>query len=151
MLLAFFPDVLRQPFHDYATAIGGQRSVRLPDGSLAHLNTDTTLDLYFNQAQRRVVLHRGEAAFEVAKEQRPFRVETGTVRTEAVGTEFLLRYDGEAGTVTLVEGQVRISVSDTTLRPERAAVKLALGQAVGFSGTDLGPAQAARPSAAAAW
>jgi len=147
VLLAYFPDVLRQPFHDYATAIGEQHSVRLPDGSLAHLNTDTTLDLYFNPDQRRVVLHRGEAAFEVAKERRPFRVETGTVRTEALGTEFLLRYDGEVGTVTLVEGQVRITVADTTFSPQRVALSLAPGQAVGFSRTGVGAAQAARPAA----
>ncbi|MGQ0595009.1 MAG: FecR family protein [Gammaproteobacteria bacterium] len=156
LLLAYFPDVLRQPFHDYATAIGQQRSVRLPDGSLAQLNTDTTLDLYFNPDQRRVVLNRGEAAFEVAKEQRPFRVEAGTVRTEVLGTEFLLRYDGESGTVTLIEGQVRVTVADTTSGPERAALRLAPGQAVGFSRTGVGSAQPAppqrpQPGGVAAW
>ena len=151
VLVASFPDLLRQPFHDYATAIGEQESVRLPDGSLVHLNTDTTLDLDFSHSQRRVVLNRGEAAFEVAKDRRPFQVEAGTVRTEALGTEFLLRYDGETGTVTLIEGQVRVAVAGPTPSHARAALRLAPGQAVGFSGADLGPAQAARPSAAAAW
>ncbi|MGH8656523.1 MAG: FecR family protein [Gammaproteobacteria bacterium] len=151
VLAAFFPDVLRRPFHDYGTAIGEQQSVRLRDGSPVHLNTDTTLDLDFSHGHRRLILNRGEAAFEVAKDRRPFRVEAGTVRTEALGTEFLLRYEGEAGIVTLIEGKVRITVAAPTPSPSRAAVSLAPGQQVGFSRTDLGPAQAARPSAAAAW
>lgn len=121
------------------------------DGSLAHLNTDTTLDLHFGRRQRRVVLNRGEAAFEVAKGRRPFQVWAGTVRTEAFGTEFLVRYDGEGGTVTLVEGRVRVAATSATPGHTSAALRLAPGQAVGFSGADLGPAQAARPSAAAAW
>ncbi len=67
VLVAFYPDFLRRPFHDYATVIGEQESVRLPDGSLLHLNTDTTPDPDFSRGQRRVILDRGEAAFEVAK------------------------------------------------------------------------------------
>ena len=91
--------------------------MRLPDGSLLHLNTDTTLDLDFSRGQRRVILNRGEAAFEVAKDRRPFRVEAGTVRTEALGTEFLLRYDGEAGIVTLIAGQVRVTAGGSAPGP----------------------------------
>lgn len=147
VLLAFFPDLLRRPFHDHATGIGEQRRVRLPDGSLAHLNTDTTLDLDFSHGQRRVVLNRGEAAFEVAQERRPFRVEAGTVRAEAIGTEFLLRYDGDAGTVALIEGKLRISVAGSRSGPQGVPVTLAPGLALSFSGSDLGPARTARPEA----
>lgn len=45
---------------DFATAVGEQRSFRLPDGSTLRLNTQSAADIHFNEQQRRVNLKQGE-------------------------------------------------------------------------------------------
>ena len=65
----------------YRTLVGEIRRVPLADGSMAAINTDTTLDVRFQKAERAVTLDRGEAWFQVAKDApRPFVVESGPVR-----------------------------------------------------------------------
>lgn len=56
------------------TGIGERRAVRLPDGSLLDLNTDSRASWRFDDQRRQVWLERGEAAFEIAPdaEARPF-------------------------------------------------------------------------------
>ena len=45
---------------DFATAVGEQRSYRLPDGSTLRLNTQSAADIHFNGEERRVSLRQGE-------------------------------------------------------------------------------------------
>jgi len=146
--LGMFPDHLHASWADYSTHIGERTSVRLEDGSVAHLNTDTAFDVTWQDNERRVVLFRGEAEFEVAHDSsRPFRVQAGNTVTEALGTRFIVRYADSAGTVTLLEGKVRTEQSDrrgmfTTLHP---------GERVAFDAQSLGEVSAADVSAAEAW
>lgn len=95
----------------YRTAVGERTSVRLPDGSVATLNTDSVLKVAYTGRQRGVRLVRGQALFEVAKNKRvPFQVYAGDRRITAVGTQFDVRLDaGEKVAVTLVEGVVRVA------------------------------------------
>lgn len=116
---------------DYQTAVGEARTVVLEDGSRMSLNTDTSVQVEMGAAQRTVVLARGEAMFQVARDAvRPFVVRAAASEVVALGTAFAVRFNparGDAGqmlTVTLMEGQV--------------AVRSAAGRAA----DDVAPAQA---------
>jgi transmembrane sensor len=93
----------------YQTAVGERLSVTLEDGSRVTLNTDSVLRPSFDVHERRVVLERGQALFEVAKDTvHPFVVETAQRRFVAVGTAFDVRIDGDRVQVTMLEGTVRV-------------------------------------------
>jgi transmembrane sensor len=93
----------------YRTGIGERLSVTLNDGSRVTLNTDSVLRPAFDTRERRVVLERGQALFEVAKDPvHPFVVETPQRRFIAVGTAFDVRIDGARVQVTMLEGTVRV-------------------------------------------
>ena len=97
----------------YATEVGEQRLVRLEDGSRVHLNTDSRVKVDFSSGQRRLVLTRGEALFDVAHDPgRPFIVDAGDASVRAVGTKFDVRRDGATVRVTLLEGAVHIRRDD---------------------------------------
>lgn len=100
-------------FADYRTGTGGGEIVTLADGSVIQLNTDTAVSVDYDASGRRLVLHGGEAWFQVAPDpQRPFVVETeyGTVR--ALGTAFDVRNNGSDVTVTVYEHAVRVQLAD---------------------------------------
>jgi transmembrane sensor len=91
------------------TEVGAMRILRLPDGSLVTLNTDSAVAAAFTPAERRIRLERGEAHFAVAKNpDRPFIVEAGGVSVRAVGTAFNVRLEGRAVEVLVTEGKVRV-------------------------------------------
>ena len=94
----------------YATAVGERSTVTFADGTVADLNTDTELDLRFTERERVVELVRGQALFNVAKDEaRPFVVVAGNQRIVAVGTVFDVRMNENTLAVTLVEGRVDVS------------------------------------------
>ena len=95
----------------FETAIGERSTVALSDDSSVTLNTDTVVEVRFaeNPDIRRLVLVRGQAHFEVAKDPRPFEVLAGGRRIVALGTAFDVRIDTELGVlVTLLEGRVAV-------------------------------------------
>lgn len=80
------------PTRQESTPRGGIRMVPLDDGSTATLNTDTVIDIAYDERSRRVTLRRGEALFTVAKDAgRPFLVEANGVVVRAIGTSFSVR------------------------------------------------------------
>lgn len=149
--ITFFPDYLQYPLADYRTRIGEQTAVHLADGSTVYLNTDTALNVSLGHEQRRVTLLRGEAEFEVARDSlRPFRVKAGNTVTEALGTRFVVRYDGSRGTVTLLDGEVRTGRASPN-GESAGAVDLKPGERVAFDERTLGEIQAVDPVSADAW
>lgn len=135
---------------DYATDVGERKLVTLEDGSRVHLNTDTALRVVYGPEQRRVELLRGEALFDVARdERRPFAVIAGTARIEVLGTRFDTRLDASFLSVLVEEGRVAIGVDGhdvlggTALtRGEGVRIDLATGNA---------RRNAAKPQEATAW
>ncbi|WPR76123.1 FecR family protein [Algoriphagus sp. NG3] len=92
---------------------GLKTKISLPDGSIAYLNSSSSLRYLsgFTGDERRVYLE-GEAYFEVAKDvSKPFVVESATIETLALGTAFNVNAfnDGTEIRVSLVEGEVRVS------------------------------------------
>ena len=55
---------------EFRTAIGQQQVVTLPDETRVALNTDSRLTVSYSSKERRVMLDRGEALFEVTKNSR---------------------------------------------------------------------------------
>ena len=94
----------------YRTAVGERTNVKLPDGSIAVLNTDSVLKVAYTGRERGVRLVKGQALFQVAHNKRaPFQVYAGDRRITALGTTFDVRLDEEKVKVTLVEGVVRVA------------------------------------------
>ena len=94
----------------YRTDVGESRRVPLADGSLAAINTDTEIDVAFDDQRRAVRLDRGEAWFQVAKDPaRPFVVAVGEVQVRAVGTAFSVRRRAMGVEVLVTEGVVEVS------------------------------------------
>lgn len=104
---------------EYRTGVGEQATYVLEDGSEILLNTDTSLKVEYGPEQRLITLERGEAHFEVAKdESRPFAVFAGDGMVLAVGTAFNVFYqEDESVNVIVSEGVVRV-FSGVTLRDE---------------------------------
>lgn len=106
-----------------ATQTGQQLTLPLEDGSRLTLNTDTRIRVRFSKEARRIDLQSGEALFDVAKDPaRPFIVRAGEREIRAFGTEFVVRYDAQQTTVTLVNGKVSVSEDVTSRTGENAQV-----------------------------
>ncbi|MEO7688332.1 MAG: FecR domain-containing protein [Sphingomonas sp.] len=89
------------------TGIGEVRQIPLSDGSVATLNTSSKLAVTMADHQRTVRLEDGEAWFRVAHDKtRPFVVESGDIRVQAVGTAFSVRKRGSGADVLVTEGIV---------------------------------------------
>lgn len=116
------------------TAIGEIRRVPLSDGSLAAVNTQTSLAVNIEPRVRRVSLAEGEAWFEVAKDRsRPFVVEAGDVRVQAVGTAFAVRRTAQGAEVQVTEGIVEVwrKGDEAGLRRLAAGTRAFVGEAEG--------------------
>ena len=148
---AFCFDYLQHPFADYRTLIGEQKTLHLADGSTVYLNTDTAIDVSFDQRERRILLLQGEAEFAVAHDRnRPFRVTAGNTTTEAIGTHFAVHYSHAAGDVTLLEGAIRVTHRlANTENADHAVLKP--GDHVAFNEQRLGAVQGADLTITDAW
>ena len=108
---------------DYRTGTGQRLAVRLPDGSLLHLNAGTAVRLRFDGAQRLLTLLHGEIAIttQADPQRRPFLVDTGEARMLALGTRFTVRrLAGTGATLTRLavqEHKVRLQAAASAARP----------------------------------
>ncbi|MEP9360224.1 FecR family protein [Sphingomonas sp. KR3-1] len=94
----------------YATAVGEQKIATLEDGSRIALNTDSRVQVRYDVNERLIDLDHGEAMFEVAHNAaRPFIVRAGNKQVRAVGTSFVVRREGDAVIVTLLQGKVAVT------------------------------------------
>lgn len=116
----------------YTTRIGEQKTVELPDGTAVTLNTGTLLLVELAENQRRVIMERGEAYFEVAKdESRPFSIDLGARSVTVLGTEFNVFKSPEKFVVAVIEGAVVLhrkevvaSANSRMLTPDNQPVDL---------------------------
>jgi len=128
------------------TGVGEQRLVRLADGSRVRLDTQSRIEIRLRAARRDVLLARGQAFFEVAKDAaRPFVVSADGSSVRALGTRFGVRADDGRVSVILDEGSVRVSGRESgtaTLRP---------GQMVVVAGGRVGAPAPADTEAMTSW
>ena len=133
---------------DYRTAAGEQRTVELPDRSIATLNTQSAIALSFDGTVRRIRLLKGEAFFEVKKDlDRPFIVESGEAAIRATGTSFIVRTESERDQVTVIEGTVEVG----TKRESSSTATVSSGSQIRMERGRLGNSYAVNMPAASAW
>lgn len=124
----------RAPVTEYSTAIGGQRTITLTDGSTVVLNTDSDVRVQFSRHLRRVELARGEALFSVSHDpSRPFEVHALQGVTTAVGTQFDVELTRGGAAVSVLEGTVTVGASGAAV--VAAPVAVTAGSGVGYSQT----------------
>ena len=95
---------------------GNMKKIRLPDGSVIHMNKETVISLRkgrFNAYTREVWLEEGEAFFEVSKDfSRPFIVHTTDgLNTRVLGTSFNIKAYSQLKekVVSVKTGRVQVS------------------------------------------
>ena len=108
----------------YATRKGERKVVRLGDGSVVTLNTDTRVEVRYARDRRRIHLLEGEALFDVAKDpDRPFVVTARGADVRAVGTSFTVSNVNSAPVEVLVrEGIVEVVRADLPRQPAARVV-----------------------------
>lgn len=102
------------PWHrwmaDFSTATGERKRFTLADGSLLQLNTDSAVNLRFDQGQRLLHLERGEILLSTTTDAaRPLRVSNRDGLFEALGTRFVLRQDERSTRLSVKAGSVAIA------------------------------------------
>ncbi|WP_340681111.1 FecR domain-containing protein [Paraglaciecola sp.] len=94
----------------YETDAGQHKEIKLSDGSRIVLGAKSLLSVAYTEQQRKLILERGAAYFDVAKDrQRPFVVSSGNRIITALGTEFNVIRQSERVVVTVTEGRVRVT------------------------------------------
>ncbi|WP_200977855.1 FecR family protein [Echinicola sp. 20G] len=114
------------------TPSGQKNKIYLPDGTVAFMNSESTIkyDEGFGRRHRNLLLI-GEAYFEVTKNKHlPFKVASGEIVTEALGTAFNVNaYNQNSIKVQLTEGKVKVYQEDL----ESNDMVLAPGEMICFS------------------
>ena len=103
----------------YATDAGERQKILLPDGSEVYLNEQSKLT-YTNSWENnkeRIVQLSGEAYFNVKEEaykgeKVKFKVNTGALSVEVVGTEFNVNQNKKKTKVSLHSGKIRMNIPD---------------------------------------
>lgn len=128
----------------------GIRRVRLSDGSFVTLDTDSSVSVRISEGERRIILDRGRARFEVAHDAaRPFIVSAGDGEVIARGTVFDVSLTGGHAWVSLLKGAVEVRQGPAGNGTKRIVARLAPGQAIDLG--DVSPAPSAVQTADSAW
>ncbi|WP_025830156.1 FecR family protein [Segatella maculosa] len=115
--------------YTYVNVKAGSKSIiTLPDGT--HISLNGNSQLRYNvvpKEHREVVLMKGEAYFDVAKDADcPFRVHVNDMQIEVLGTKFNVRYHSEEVETALFSGAVRLSANglsrDYRLSPGKKSI-----------------------------
>lgn len=101
-------------YHKVNTGIRQIKKLTLPDGSIIHLNANSTIRVptQLGHHRRAVFLDEGEAYFEIARDSlRPFTVQTQALRVEVLGTAFNVKSYKTMKDVTVAVQHGRVQVS----------------------------------------
>ncbi|MBR8652962.1 FecR family protein [Achromobacter sp. Marseille-Q0513] len=106
---------------DYVTAVGERLDITLEDGAEVALNTDTALDLRYDDSQRLLRLRRGEIYIRTAADTRapprPFLVQTDDGLLLALGTRYSVRQYPGYTELAVYEGAVQIHPDGADVAP----------------------------------
>lgn len=144
------PQLAGPQTESYATAKGERRTVALADGSTIEMNGGAALSVTLGRQGREVVLHKGQALFDVAHApQRPFDILAGDRQIRVVGTRFDVRRLEGRLSVTVARGAVEVHPAANT---SGRAYRLRPGQKLDhIEGADQTRVAAADPAEVLAW
>lgn len=137
---------------DLSTSAGEVRTFALDDGSIVKLDADSAIDVHYDAHERRIVLARGRAAFDVKHgDARRFVVRAGDGEVVDIGTAFQATLPGDdahhsgESLVTVTQGRVDV-------RNAWGNLEAAAGQSVAYGDAVRAPAAAAIDAySATAW
>jgi len=123
-----FP-VMFSGYTGYRTGIGEIATITLDDGTQVTLGGKTKIKVKYTEDSRQVKLLRGDALFQVARNEKlPFVVQTGDVETRVLGTMFSVERNPSQLSVGVIEGKVRVGLPGDD--PDKRAELLTLGQTI---------------------
>ncbi|WP_200975310.1 FecR family protein [Echinicola sp. 20G] len=104
--------VAEDSFELFENPTGVKRKIKLPDGTVIHLNHNSKIYVYKDFNQRRLTKLEGEAFFDVARnEALPFTIQTEKLETVVLGTSFNIQArKGMAEKVAVRSGKVRVAL-----------------------------------------
>lgn len=96
---------------DHRTTVGDFKHITLPDQTQLALNSDSAVNIAFDQQVRRVELLRGEVLVRTAavKDVRPFFVQTPQGQARALGTQYSVRLLDAQTQVSVLQDKVEIT------------------------------------------
>lgn len=112
-----------------ASAVGEIRHVTLEDGSKVTLDTSTAVEVALGRSERRALVRKGRARFEVAPDSRPFIIEAGGATVTSGPAVLDVEALGEHARVEVHSGSATASLASSP--QESAAIRVDAGQ--GFS------------------
>lgn len=116
---------------DYRTATAQRETIHTRDGSAVDLAGASAISIDIGRAERRVRLLKGEAFFDVARDNtRPFVVDAAGVEVTVLGTAFNVLVTSESTTIALLHGSVRAMPATSTARGDAATIVLEPGQKI---------------------
>ncbi len=123
----------------FATAVGEVSNVGLSDGSQITLNTASKIRVAFSVSERELWLEKGEAFFDIAKDQsRPFLIHMHEKTVRVVGTKFNIRLSKSGFDIAVEEGVVAVEdnqASGTQNSMDSAPLLLEAGAIASFNKT----------------
>lgn len=140
------PNLVQDMMADHVTGRGERRALVLSDGSRVLLDADSALNERFSGTERRVVLLRGMASFDIAPGTRPFVAAAADGEIHDIGTRFDVGLVDEGALVTLESGKVAVSTPGAG-RP----VTLEPGERLRFGRHGAGPVEKVALADALAW
>ncbi|KAA8735416.1 DUF4880 domain-containing protein [Acinetobacter qingfengensis] len=88
---------------------------KLQDNSLISISGKTAYNIQYSSQQRKIELLHGNILVDVAKDKhRPFIVDTGNVKVQALGTRFIVQHHQNLTIVSMLESKTQINSDDIT-------------------------------------
>lgn len=133
----------REALADYKTAVGEYREIKLADGTQIYLNTQTSINVQYNNLQRQLELIEGEVLIKTGHQnsaQVNLTVKTQHGVVTALGTHFSVRNFEDHSKASLYEGQIKIEPSGQVGK----SIVLNAGESINFSKQQLSNVEKAR-------
>lgn len=129
--LGWHSQLRERRFADQRTAVGEMRTVRLEDGGLLQLNTDTSVNIRYGARVREIELLSGEILIETAPDsiQRPFIVHTREGSLRALGTRFTVLRETDLTRLVVLSHAVEVR----PVLQSQALVTVSTGQQISLS------------------
>lgn len=98
---------------DYRTRVGQIEERLLADGTRVWLNSDSALDIRFDERQRNLYLYRGEVLISTAQDSRPLYLHTDQGRLQPLGTRFSVLSENDRTQLSVFAGEVMARCADS--------------------------------------